>query len=305
MEYGQGLSRAWNVIWEHKFLILLGVLVALGSAGGGSGITTGSNFAGPRGERGFQLPPGRSPWEFFDQPGLPLGVPAALGIAVAVVVLILAVLLWTVSALARGGLVAGVHAIDAGRTSDFGQAWREAWRRGWRLLGIAVIPAIPALAALLLGIAVFVLGAGTVELGSSGIELPSRTVWVTIMLVVFLVALPVALVLSALRALANRAAIIEDLGVFAAYGRGLAVLFDNIGPALLLLLIQIGLSLGVGLILLLPTIVIALCCILWPLLLLVQGAIAAYFSAMWTLAWRRWTSPISGGPGELRPELRP
>ena len=129
--------------------------------------------------------------------------------------------------------------------------------------------------------------------------------WVTILLVVFLVALPVALVLSALRALANRAAIIENLGVFAAYGRGLSALFGNFGPALLLLLIQIGLSIGVGLVLLLPGIVIALCCILWPVLLLVQGTIAAHFSAIWTLAWRRWTAPSPGEPLELQRELQP
>lgn len=28
---------------------------------------------------------------------------------------------------------------------------------------------------------------------------------------------------------------------------------------------------------------------MWPLLLLIQGAIAAYFSTVWTLAWREWT----------------
>ena len=42
MDYGQLLSRAWNIIWEHKFLILLGVLVALGSAGGGG---SNANFS--------------------------------------------------------------------------------------------------------------------------------------------------------------------------------------------------------------------------------------------------------------------
>jgi hypothetical protein len=30
-------------------------------------------------------------------------------------------------------------------------------------------------------------------------------------------------------------------------------------------------------------------CLLWPLMLLVEGAITAYFSTVWTLAWREWT----------------
>jgi hypothetical protein len=40
-----------------------------------------------------------------------------------------------------------------------------------------------------------------------------------------------------------------------------------------------------------PGILIALCCVLWPLFLVLQGAIAAYFSTVWTLAWREWTAP--------------
>ena len=34
MDYGDLLRQAWNVIWKAKFLILFGVLVVLGGAGG-------------------------------------------------------------------------------------------------------------------------------------------------------------------------------------------------------------------------------------------------------------------------------
>ena len=37
MDYGSILTRAWRIIWENKWLILLGVLVALGSSSGGGG----------------------------------------------------------------------------------------------------------------------------------------------------------------------------------------------------------------------------------------------------------------------------
>jgi hypothetical protein len=53
-----------------------------------------------------------------------------------------------------------------------------------------------------------------------------------------------------------------------------------------LLLIQVGIGILVVLCLLLP----ALCCIFWPLWLLVQGTAAAFFSTLWTLAWRQWTA---------------
>jgi len=106
------------------------------------------------------------------------------------------------------------------------------------------------------------------------------------------VLVPVVVVLSALRIFANRACMLEDLGVFASYRRGVEVLLENIGPALVLFLLQLAISIGLGIVLAIPGVVMALCCLLWPVLLLVQGAIASYFSALWTLAWREWTGGI-------------
>ena len=101
--------------------------------------------------------------------------------------------------------------------------------------------------------------------------------------------LPITLILSLLRNFANRACMLEDLGVLEAYRRGFEVLGDNFGPAVVVFLIQIALSIGIGVMMLIPGILIALCCLLWPLLLLVQGAFSAYYSTLWTLAWREWT----------------
>ena len=42
MDYRRLLHRAWNIIWQNKFLIFLGILVALGSSSGSSGISSGS-----------------------------------------------------------------------------------------------------------------------------------------------------------------------------------------------------------------------------------------------------------------------
>jgi hypothetical protein len=82
---------------------------------------------------------------------------------------------------------------------------------------------------------------------------------------------------------------LEDLGVIASYRRGLNVLLENIGPALILFLIQIAISIGLIIVMFLPGILMLLCCVLWPVLLIVEGTIAAFFSALWTLAWREWT----------------
>ena len=101
--------------------------------------------------------------------------------------------------------------------------------------------------------------------------------------------LPVALVLSLVRTFANRACMLEDLGVIASYRRGLEVLVANIGPALILFLLQVGISIALGVVLFLPGLVMVLCCLLWPLLLALRGTVTSYFSTLWTLAWREWT----------------
>jgi hypothetical protein len=130
--------------------------------------------------------------------------------------------------------------------------------------------------------------------------LPPNAGLVAILAALACILVPIALVLSLLRTFANRACMLEDLGVFAAYRRGWDVLLENIGPALILFLLQIAISIGLGIVLFLPNVVMTVCCVLWPVLLLVQGTMAAYFSTVWTLAWREWTgSSLIGEPATL------
>jgi hypothetical protein len=84
--------------------------------------------------------------------------------------------------------------------------------------------------------------------------------------------------------------VLEDLGVFAAYKRGWQVLIANIGPVIVLFVIQIGIGIALSLLFLLPGFLMALCCVLWPVLILIEGTKAAYFSTVWTLAWKEWTA---------------
>ena len=85
---------------------------------------------------------------------------------------------------------------------------------------------------------------------------------------------------------------LEDQNVIGAYRRGFEVLGDNLGPAIVLFFLVIALTVGIVIIMMVPGFLIALCCLLWPLLLLVQGAFAAFYSTLWTLAWREWTLVI-------------
>ena len=101
--------------------------------------------------------------------------------------------------------------------------------------------------------------------------------------------IPVSLILGLLRTFANRAAMLEGMGAVSAYRRGFSILMGNLGEALILFVLQVAISIALFIFLALPGIIAALCCFLWPLLILFQGAVAAFFSALWTLAWRQWT----------------
>jgi hypothetical protein len=283
MEYGKIVNRSASIVWQNKFLIILGFLASLGSnsipSSGGGGDGNGQPFM----EQG-QFP------DFGDEfAALAVGAILAL-VCVAIVV---GLVLWVISTIARGGLIASVDSVESGQKSSFRQAWGAGWRRVWTLLGIGLLPAIPGLVLfvlLLLGLGAYggifaLFGdefANSVGAGGVGIAI----------VVLACIVIPIVLVLSILRNFAERACMLENLGVIDSYRRGWNVLTANLGQAILLFLLQIAIFVVLGIFLFLPGLLLALCCFLWPLLLVVQGAISAFVSALWTLAWRTWT----GGP---------
>jgi hypothetical protein len=283
-------------------LILLGLIVALTSSSSSSGISTAGNWNMWGTGDGFRAQPPDAEqfpwWNQLPQQGRAwaLGVPIILVMIAIVVGLFIGIPLWVLSTLSRGGLIAGVSAIDGGGTSSFGTAFNAGWRKGWRLLGIGVLPAIPGLLLALIG-----LGAAGFMVGMEGVfsrnvvRAPLAGIGIAVAALACIL-VPIAIVLGLLRTFANRACMLEDLGVFEAYGRGLSVLFDNLGSAILLFLIQIAVSIVIGILLLVPSLILAICCIFWPVLLLIQGTVAAYFSTMWTLAWREWTAAPAAEP---------
>lgn len=296
LDYGQLLRRAWDIIWAHKFLILLGVIVALTNGGNASG--SGYRFS----DRDFNQTMPRDFEGFPEVPDLQAiprdwGVPIALGGVLLVVVIALAIVLglvlWVFATLARGGLIAAVDTIAAGGVSSFSQAFSAGLQKGWRLLGIGILPAIPGVLLLLGGLGIFGFSAGLTQILDLG-RLPLGSGLLALIAGLGCIIAPIALALGLLRNFADRACMLENLGVFASYRRGWQVLSANIEPVVILFLIQIGIGIALALLGALPGVLLALCCVLWPVLLLIQGAIAAYFSTLWTLAWREWTVPNEG-----------
>ena len=288
MDYGKLFSRAWDIIWKNKFLILLGVLIALSGGGSNGGNPSQFTFRGDEADwqnfPGFDFEYG-NPFQNLDIPLIAIG-----GIAVLVLVLlVIGLVFWALGTISRGGLIGAVNDIEQGNPSNFSDAFQAGWQKGWRLIGIGLIPAIPGVVLLVLAV-ISVVMFGGIEILSQGVMQSIMGISAFLPLIVLsCILVPVMLILSLLSVFANRACMLEDLDVIGSYRRGFEVLGDNLGPAALLFLLQIAISFGLGIMMLVPGIFIALCCLLWPVFLLIEGGFAAYYSTLWTLAWNEWT----------------
>lgn len=302
MEFGKVLSRAWEITWRWKVLWILGFLAALGR-GGSSGNT---NWATDSGDWGNI---------YTYQPGWPIppGVIAIL-VAVTCLALIIGIVVWVISVIARGGLIAGVQQIEEEGTTSFGLAWRAGASRFWTLFGIGILAALPLIILVVVGIVLFIVGiAGGVSVsdysegGAAAIILP------TILCGGLLCcgAIILAIILNQIRIYAERAAVLEGLGWIEAFVRGWDVLKRNLGATIVFWLIFffIGLALAmlifaVMMALFLPLIavvanvdpgpwmVVPACCgglLAIIVAALISAIVETYSSATWTLAYREMT----------------
>jgi len=305
MDYGKILSRAWQITWRWKVLWIFGFLASLGSGGGSGGGGGNGMNNGSRGAGNFP--------NFDMSPEI-----GGLLIALICVALIIGIILWVLSIISRGALIAGVQQVeDEGQTS-FGSAWRVGLSRFWTIFGVGFLAALPILIIVLVligvGIAVAV-GAGynfTNDMSDRalGIILPALACLIPLACVTVVL----AVVLGQIQLYAERAAILEGKGWIDAFKRGWQVLKTNLGPTIVfwLIFLVIGgvlLAIVAGgiLALALPAValfgnnnpnalaVVTMCggALIGFVILAVVGAIVQTFtSTTWTLVYRQLTRPI-------------
>lgn len=278
MDYGKLFSRAWDTLWKNAYLILLGALAVLGK--GNSGGASQSRYLFDAGDLPWNDP---GSYDF----GREFSTLALGGIVLLVLALVLfGLVFWALGLVARGGMINAVDELERGESPSFVSAFKAGWEKGWRLLGIGLVPAIPGLILFVIVISyLFASGFGFqhgMDPGWNGIPAIAPLFFMICLFV------PIMLVISGLQTFANRACMLEDRGVIDSYRRGWEVLSNNLGPALLLFLLQVVINFVLGLIFLFPAILAAVCCLLWPLLIIIQAAFMAFYSTMWTLAWREW-----------------
>ncbi len=225
MDYGRIFSRAWAITWRWKILWLLGFLVALGRAGttsnGNATYTMDSGDPAPAWLRGMG--------------GMDWGAMGAVILGLVCLGLVIAIIVWVVSIIARGGLIAGVNQVEEDGSTTLGRAWAVGQRRFWTIFGIGVLAALPMIVIALVAAAMV---AVTVFFGvTAGEDFWSAfgPLWAGLALCLLpltCVALIVAVVFSIIRVYAERVAIIEDIGWIDAFKRGWALLKAHVGPTI-------------------------------------------------------------------------
>jgi hypothetical protein len=305
MDYTALLTKTWETVWNNKYLIILGVIVALLSGGGGGSPNFNTSFDSSNfGNQDFQGDFESVPNPFADVDTAAVGAVIAISIAVLCVVIVISLGLSYIARVANGGLIGGVNTLEGGGVSSFSHAWGLGWERGLPLFLINLVVSIPGFVFLLvvLGIVLAFLTTQGAIIDPNAL-LAANTGLIITGIVALCLTILISLPLAALQFFADRAAVIEGTGVFESFSRGWEVLRNNFGEAFLLFLITIAVRFMLGLALLVPSVIIACCCFLWPVGIALAGLIETYFSSLWTLAYLQWTGKDSPASRDVAPAV--
>jgi len=233
MDYGKLFRRSWEIVWQNKFLFILGFFAALGGSSGGS---SGSNFnfsiPGPGGSGSDPFPTDMVAkvadfWAEYG--GLILGLICFL--------FILGIVFWLIRLAAQGGMIEAVDRIEAGEKMTFRTAFSAGVGRMGGLVGLNLLLNAPFIIFGLifagLGISFFL----SAVQGNGAIDAPQR------MLATFAVCggligcllVPLGLLVLIVQPFAQRGLMLKQLGVVASIRHGWQVVRDNVGDVILLI----------------------------------------------------------------------
>jgi membrane-anchored glycerophosphoryl diester phosphodiesterase (GDPDase) len=293
--FGEVLTRAWQIIWKHKVLWIFGIFAGCGRGGGGGSGGTGGGGTGP----------GNQPFPELERTMNQLGQwisdnpwIVAVFVLLVIVLVILSIFLGTIG---RIGLIRGTYRAEAGAERlNFGEVFSESTPYFWRVFGLSLLIFLIALLVFL----PLVLGGTLFSVVTAGIGM-------LCLLPLICLLVPLLWALSVVIEQANVAIVLENLSIGDGFRRGWEVVRANVGPILILTLIIFIGSGVVGFIIAIPLIaavfplifgaasnntspiwITVVCCALYfPILLILSGILNAYVQSVWTLTYMRLTKP--------------
>ncbi|HEY2980816.1 MAG TPA: hypothetical protein VGJ22_06515 [Anaerolineales bacterium] len=300
-DFGDVLTRAWQITWKHKVLWIFGILAGCAQGRGNANFNQrgGGNGDGPTSPQAQR---------FFENIGQWISDHPWIVAAIVIALVLFTILLIFLGTVGRIGLIRGTAQAEAGVESlAFGTLFKESLVFFWPVLWLSV----------LIGLAFLVL---IVPLVAFGFLTAGFGFLCIIPLLCVLV--PLAWAATIVLEQANAAIVIENLGVTAGMRRGWQVVRSNVGPMIVMSLILFVLSFFVGVVLVIPVFIIVLpamlafgvglgesttpllvaglCFVAYlPVLIVLQGILTAYIGSAWTLTYMRLAAPIESSPTSL------
>lgn len=228
MDYGNLFRRSWDIVWQNKYLFILGFLAALG--GGGSGNNFNYSFPNSSSSGGPNIPADamaefRTFWTQYG--GMILGLLCFF--------FILGIVFWLVRLAAQGGLIESVSRIEAGEKMSFGTAFSAGVSRIWGLIGLNLLLNLPFVLVGLIfaGIGFSILAASSGSGTFAGDGRPFFGLMACIGLSAC-VLVPFGIVIAIIQPFAQRGLMLKQLGVVESIRHGWRVVRENIGDVILL-----------------------------------------------------------------------
>ncbi len=301
--FGEVLTRAWQIVWKHKVLWIFGILAGCGRGGGG-----GSGGGQVRGSGDQPFPPLE---QFFQQIGQWIEnnpwIVAVL-ILLVIVLVIVGIFLGTIG---RISLIRGTYQADGGTERlNFGELFSESMPYFWRVFGLSLL-------IFLIALFVFI----PLALGGALFSAVTAGIGAICLLPLICLLIPLLWAFSVVIEQANVAIVLENLSIGDGFRKGWEVVRANVGPILLLTLIIFIGSGVLGFLIAIPLIaavaplifgaannttgpiwITVICCALYfPILLVLSGILNAYVQSVWTLTYMRLTAkpPLDNPPAVL------
>jgi len=314
MDFGEVLSRAWQITWKYKILWLFGILASCGrQAGSNSANYSFDQRDFDRFNRDVPLPPGLRNLFFGLQrwfEGLTEGQIVLFIALITIVVLVLFVLGLFLSTAGRIGLIQGALEADQGASAlTFGGLFSSVRKFFWRNLGLNLLLSVLIIAVVLIFVLFFVVSAAM----TLGIAL-------ICLLPLLCLVIPIGWFVGVIIEQANVALVVDDLRILDALSRGWQVVRENLGSMILMgLILTLGVGLIGGIIINLPMLLVVfpvlfgfiagtgeairsslliagICFVIYlPVLIVLSGILQAYISSSWTLTYLRLTGVTAQG----------
>jgi len=218
------LKQAGKIVWQNRFLLWFGLLMALGSPGSFN-INTGNNN-----EFGA---PGEAAKNFFETHW-------QIVLVIAILLFAIGIILFLISLIAKAGLVKSVNLIGHNKKTNFKAGWRSGKKYLGKLFKLAMLFFLATfLVVIILAIPVIYLVAAKFWVGAALVGILAIAIFI-----------PLIFIFALTKIFAEFYVVLSGLSIWSAIETGYTLLLKNIGSSIIFGLLLLAVSIVAGIILL-------------------------------------------------------